>query len=68
MQQLFTSALMSIFSNTHPQCNVMVCYRDISFLYDVPKPDETPARPDKIDKSVVRKDGTEPTKQVSMFK
>ena len=46
----------------------MVCYRDISFLYDVPKPDETPARPDKIDKSVVRKDGTEPTKQVSMFK
>ncbi|XP_052221948.1 axonemal dynein light chain domain-containing protein 1-like isoform X3 [Dreissena polymorpha] len=33
--------------------------KDISFLYDVPKPDKKPERPDNIDKSVVRKEVVE---------
>ncbi|XP_052789465.1 axonemal dynein light chain domain-containing protein 1-like isoform X3 [Mya arenaria] len=33
--------------------------KDISFLYDVPKPDKKAERPDNIDKSVVRKDASE---------
>lgn len=38
--------------------------KDISFLYDVPKPEQKAERPEKIDKSAIRKDATEPPKQV----
>ena len=42
----------------------IIFYRDISFLYDVPNPDTSAPRPDKIDKSTVRQDAAEPKKQV----
>ncbi|XP_053380213.1 axonemal dynein light chain domain-containing protein 1-like [Mercenaria mercenaria] len=38
--------------------------KDISFLYDVPKAEKKAERPDKIDKSIVRKEATEPQRKV----
>ncbi|KAL3870210.1 hypothetical protein ACJMK2_038289, partial [Sinanodonta woodiana] len=37
--------------------------RDISFLYDVPKSDAWPQRPERIDKTVIRKEAGESQKQ-----
>ena len=45
--------------------HIILYYRDISFLYDVPNPDTSASRPEKIDKSTVRQDASEPKKQVS---
>ena len=33
-------------------------------MYDVPKADKKPERPDKIDKSVIRKEAVEPQQKV----
>ncbi|KAL4218861.1 Axonemal dynein light chain domain-containing protein 1 [Mactra antiquata] len=50
-----------LFENTTCTCGAG---KDISFLYDVPKTDKKPEKPDKIDKSVIRKEATEPPTKV----
>ena len=39
-------------------------FRDVSFLYDVPKKDEKPVHPDKFDPSVVRMEEQQEKKKV----
>ena len=44
-----------------------VFFRDISFLYDVPQPSGGTEKPEKFDKSVIRRDAELKTKMVFIY-